>query len=61
MNTRSSSFVLRADVPFPSENPAVLRTLSALELLFGTSIVIGHNVFHIVPNEVLVLSVVGLL
>jgi membrane protease YdiL (CAAX protease family) len=61
MNTRSSSLVSRADIPFPSANPAVSRTLSALELLFGTFIVIGHNVFHIVPNEVLVLSIVGLI
>jgi membrane protease YdiL (CAAX protease family) len=29
--------------------------------LFGALIVIGHNVFHIVPNEVIVLSVLGLL
>jgi CAAX protease family protein len=30
------------------------------ELLFGAFVVIGHNVFHIVPNEVIVLSVLGL-
>ena len=35
--------------------------LSALEFLFGVFIVIGHNVFHIVPNEVIVLSVLGLI
>jgi len=32
-----------------------------LELLLGAFIVIGHNVFRIVPNEVIVLSVLGLL
>jgi membrane protease YdiL (CAAX protease family) len=32
-----------------------------LEFLFGAFIVIGHNVFHIVPNEVIVLSVLGLI
>jgi membrane protease YdiL (CAAX protease family) len=36
------------------------RALSAFELLFGAFIVIGHNVFHIVPNEVIVLCVLGL-
>jgi membrane protease YdiL (CAAX protease family) len=35
------------------------RALSALEFCFGGFIVIGHNVFHIVPNEVIVLSVLG--
>ena len=34
--------------------------LSAFELLLGAFIVIGHNVFRIVPNEVLVLFVLGL-
>src|SRR5256885_11277607 len=46
--------------PFPSTNPLASRALSAFELLFGAFIVIGHNVFHIVPNEVIVLSVLGL-
>ena len=36
------------------------RILSALELLLGAFIVIGHNVFHIVPNEVPILFVLGL-
>lgn len=34
---------------------------SALEFLFGAFIVIGHNVFRIVPNEVIVLSILGLI
>ena len=33
--------------------------LSALELLVGAGIVIGHNVYHLVPNEVPILFVVG--
>ena len=37
------------------------RIVSGLEFLFGAIIVIGHNVFHIVPNEVVVLSVLGLI
>ena len=36
------------------------RVLSALELLLGAFIVIGHNVFHIIPNEVPILFVLGL-
>jgi membrane protease YdiL (CAAX protease family) len=51
---------LEPSTPFPSTNPFVSRALSAFELLFGAFIVIGHNVFHIVPNEVIVLFVLGL-
>jgi uncharacterized protein len=36
------------------------RAISALELLLGAAIVIGHNVFHVVPNEVPILFVLGL-
>src|SRR5438105_2058040 len=49
------------ETPFPSTNPLASRALSAFELLFGAFIVIGHNVFHIVPNEVIVLCMLGLL
>src|ERR1044072_8246034 len=51
----------QVETPFPSINPVVSRTLSAFELLFGAFIVIGHNVFHIVPNEVIILSILGLI
>ena len=51
---------LETETPFPSTNPFASRALSAFELLFGAFIVIGHNAFHIVPNEVIVLFVVGL-
>lgn len=46
----------------PSSRPSLSRsrTLSALELLLGAFIVIGHNVFHILPNEVPILFVLGL-
>ena len=47
--------VLETETLFPSNNPSVSRALSGLELLFGAFIVIGHNVFQIVPNEVIVL------
>jgi membrane protease YdiL (CAAX protease family) len=36
------------------------RALSALELVGGSAVVVGHNVFHIVPNEVLILALLGL-
>lgn len=35
--------------------------MSGFELLLGIVIVIGHNVFHAVPNEVPILFVLGLL
>ena len=35
--------------------------LSAFEFLLGAFIVIGHNVFRVVPNEVIVLSALGLI
>jgi hypothetical protein len=49
------------ETPCPSTNPFASRALSAFEPLLGAFMVIGHNVFHIVPNEVIVLSVLGLL
>ncbi len=36
------------------------RLLSLVELLIGSAIVIGHNVFHVVPNEVPILFVLGI-
>jgi CAAX protease family protein len=52
---------LKTETPFPSTNPFASRALSVFELLFGAFIVIGHNVFHLVPNEVIVLYALGLL
>ena len=40
---------------------ASYRTLSGLELIVGAAIVFGHNVFRVVPNEVIILAVLGLL
>jgi membrane protease YdiL (CAAX protease family) len=57
---QNRAMALETETPFPSTNPFASRALSAFELLFGAFIVIGHNVFHIVPNEVIVLFVVGL-
>jgi len=47
-------------ISHPSANSSASRLLSALEFLFGAFIVIGHNIFQVVPNEVIVLSIVGL-
>jgi len=44
---------------FPAE-PGLTRSnrwISFLEVVLGASIVIGHNVFHIIPNEVPILFV----
>jgi len=35
------------------------RVLSLAEFLFGSFIVIGHNVFHLLPNEVPILFILG--
>src|SRR5512132_4605053 len=59
MKDESSSMLVSPTIPFPSRNPLVSRALSAFEFCFGAFSVIGHNVFHIVPNEVIVLSVLG--
>ena len=40
--------------------PKSFRVFSALEFLLGAFIVIGHNVFRILPNEVPILFVLGL-
>ena len=37
------------------------RWLSLAEFVVGSIIVLGHNVFHVVPNEVPILFVLGLL
>ncbi|MEW6130089.1 MAG: CPBP family intramembrane glutamic endopeptidase [Acidobacteriota bacterium] len=37
------------------------RLLSGFELALGAAIVIGYNVFHVIPNEVPILVVLGLL
>ena len=37
------------------------RLASAIELLLGAAVVIGHNVYRVVPNEVPILALAGLL
>ena len=36
------------------------RWLSLFEFMVGAAIVIGHNVYHVIPNEVPILFVIGL-
>lgn len=45
--------------PFPSTPRE--RAVSALELALGAGLVIGHNVFRVVPNEVPILVALGLI
>ena len=61
MNDGSPSIFVSSSIPFPSGNPLASRALSAFEFGFGAFIVIGHNVFHIVPNEVIILCILGLI
>ena len=56
-----SSILASPGTPNLPRDPTGSRILSAFEFCFGAFIVIGHNVFHIVPNEVIVLSVLGLI
>lgn len=52
--------MLFANSQSPQPSVSSPRILSALELLLGAFIVIGHNVFRVVPNEVPILFVIGL-
>src|SRR5689334_1668193 len=45
--------------PSQSLSPAQ-RWISLAEFLIGAVIVIGHNVFHVIPNEVPILFVIAL-
>ena len=59
--TFQSSIVESPGTPKIPRSPTASRALSAFEFCFGAFIVIGHNVFHVVPNEVIVLSAIGLI
>jgi uncharacterized protein len=45
----------------PGNSLASSRVLSAFEVLVGAGVVIGHNVFRVLPNEVPVLCVLAIL
>jgi len=42
-----------------SSSTPLRRAVSLAEFLIGSAIVIGHNVYHVVPNEVPILFVLG--
>src|SRR6516225_1080721 len=50
-----------ADFNIPTKLAPAKRCLSLLEFLAGSAIVIGHNVYHKIPNEVPILCVLGLI
>jgi membrane protease YdiL (CAAX protease family) len=49
------------DLPDPAPLSSAKRWFSLAELLVGSAIVIGHNVYQVIPNEVPILFVLGLL
>jgi membrane protease YdiL (CAAX protease family) len=49
------------DLPDPAPLSPAKRWFSLAELLVGSAIVIGHNVYQVIPNEVPILFVLGLL
>lgn len=53
MNTASSDTL-------PAVRGSRFRAISALELLVAAGIVLGHNVWRVVPNEVPILFILGL-
>jgi uncharacterized protein len=62
MTMKSQSSILASPgAPTLPRDPTGSRLLSAFELCLGAFIVIGHNIFHIVPNEVIILSTLGLI
>src|ERR1700679_3796212 len=50
-----------AEAPEPVSLTPAQRTLSLVEFAIGGAIVIAHNVFHVVPNEVPILFVLGVI
>ena len=53
-----------ASDPIPFQKQQLTGTqcwLSLAEFILGSSIVIGHNVYHFIPNEVPILFVIGLI
>jgi membrane protease YdiL (CAAX protease family) len=53
----------RAAIPLPPKEGGLTpieRSISLAEFILGGAIVISHNVYHVVPNEVPILFVLGL-
>ncbi|HET7206612.1 MAG TPA: hypothetical protein VFI95_08535, partial [Terriglobales bacterium] len=65
MSTNANSAVTLKKAPTLNESQgpslsASRRWFSLGEFLLGAAIVIGHNVYHVIPNEVPILFVLGL-
>jgi membrane protease YdiL (CAAX protease family) len=58
--TRSLGAVDSSPLPARRLSPAQ-RWISLAEFVLGGAIVIGHNVYHVIPNEVPILFVIGLI
>ena len=50
-----------ARLTLSSTQSSAQRWFSLVEFALGSAIVIGHNVYHVIPNEVPVLFVIGLI
>ena len=61
MSTDAAAKETKSIPMLPNRLTPVRRGLSLAELIVGSAIVIGHNVYHVVPNEVPILFVLGLL
>lgn len=48
-----------SSTPSPSIRPPRARWFSLLECVFGVFVVLGHNIFHVLPNEVPILFILG--
>lgn len=48
-------------IPATTTEPRIFRIISAVEFVIGAFIVIGHNVLKIIPNEVPILFVIGMI
>jgi membrane protease YdiL (CAAX protease family) len=67
MNASMETGVVSGLTAMDSSSPPVRRLspgqrwISLAEFLVGAAIVIGHNVYHVIPNEVPILFVIGLI
>ena len=59
---RASTPSVLDSTPFPVRQlTGTQQWLSLAEFALGSAIVIGHNVYHVIPNEVPILFVIGLI
>jgi membrane protease YdiL (CAAX protease family) len=60
-NATGSPASNKADFPTTRQLTPAQRWVSLAEFAIGAAIVIGHNVYHVLPNEVPILFVIGLI